>query len=131
MTRKFAALGLVLLFAAGMTAATYPDFFRGPWPHLDPVIAAWHSQIAEIQPLVSFSLAGVAAFLTQMTGPVLSLPLIVQRLRRGPDADRPVMLLSLFGFVLFKSRTRHERNFDHGSSTLPSDSNEIHEDKKE
>jgi hypothetical protein len=89
------------LFAAGVTALTYPDFFLGPWPHLDPVIAAWHRQIGELQPLAPFSAHGLAAFLAQMTAPVLSLPLIIQRLRRGPDADRPLMLLSLLGFVLF------------------------------
>jgi hypothetical protein len=36
-----------------------------------------------------------------MTAPVLALPLVLWRLRRGPAADKPVMLLTLIGFVLF------------------------------
>lgn len=99
--QKLVALGLAVLFAGGVMAMTYPDFFLGPWPHLDPVIVAWHRQIGELQPLAFGSWFGLAAFLAQMTGSVLSLPLIVSRLVRGPDADKPVMLLSLFGFALF------------------------------
>lgn len=97
--RKAAALGAAGLFAAGVIGAIYPDFFLGPWPHLDPVIVAWHKQISELQPLLPTSWFGLAAFLAQMTAPLLSLPLIITRLRRGPD--KPVMLLTLIGMVLF------------------------------
>jgi multisubunit Na+/H+ antiporter MnhF subunit len=99
--RKLIALGLALAFAAGVTAAAYPDFFLGPWPHLDPVVAAWHSEIGELQPLAQWSWYGLAAFLTQMTAPLLALPLVVRRLVNGPQSDKPVMALSLIGFVLF------------------------------
>ena len=101
MGRKLAALGLAALFAAGIVAASYPDFFLGPWPHLDPVIVAWHKEIGELQPLAPLNLKGLAAFFTQMTAPVLALPLVIRRLVRGPEADKPIMLLSLLGFVLF------------------------------
>jgi multisubunit Na+/H+ antiporter MnhF subunit len=99
--RKFAALAGALIFAAGVMVATYPDFFLGPWPHLDPVIVAWHEQIGELQPLAKASWSGLAAFLAQMTAPLLALPLVIRRLARGPDADKPVMALSLLGFILF------------------------------
>lgn len=99
--RKFAALAGALIFAAGVMAVTYPDFFLGPWPHLDPVIVAWHEQIGELQPLAKVSWSGLAAFLAQMTAPLLALPLVIRRLARGPEADKPMMMLSLIGFVLF------------------------------
>jgi hypothetical protein len=99
--RKLLALALALGFAAGVTAAIYPGFFLGPWPHLDPVIVAWHSEISEIQPLAPSTWYGLAAFLAQMAGPLLALPLVIRRLVNGPDADKPAMALSLTGFVLF------------------------------
>jgi hypothetical protein len=97
--RKGTALAAAALFSAGTIAATFPDFFLGPWPHLDPVIVAWHKQIGELQPLLPTSGFALAAFLAQMTAPVLSLPLIIARLRHG--SDKPVMLLTLIGLVLF------------------------------
>ncbi len=99
--RKFTALAGALIFAAGVMAAAYPDFFLGPWPHLDPVIVAWHEQIGELQPLAKASWSGLAAFLAQMTAPLLALPLVIRRLVRGPDAYKPMMALSLLGFILF------------------------------
>jgi hypothetical protein len=99
--RKLIALGLALLFAGGVMAAVYPDFFLGPWPHLDPVIVAWHSEIGELQPLAHASWHGLADFLTQMTAPLLALPFVVRRLVRGPQTDKPVMALSLIGTILF------------------------------
>lgn len=91
-----AAFGLVGL-AAAVTAMVFPDFFLGPWPHLDPVIVAWHKEIGELQPLLPTKPDHIAGFFAQMTAPILSLPLIISGLRRR----EPVMLLSLIGFVIF------------------------------
>jgi hypothetical protein len=99
--RKAMALAVAGLFAAGVIGATYPDFFLGPWPHLDPVLVAWHQQIGELQPLLPHDGFGLAAFLAQMTAPLLALVFVVARLWRGPEADKPMLLLSLIGFVLF------------------------------
>jgi hypothetical protein len=99
--RQLAALAGALVFATGVTLACYPDFFLGPWPHLDPVMIAWHREISELRPLIPHDVPSLARFLAQLTAPILSLPLIVVRLRHGPDADRPVMLLSLAGILLF------------------------------
>jgi hypothetical protein len=99
--RKLTALGLAFVFATGVMAAAYPDFFLGPWPHLDPVIVAWHAQIGELQPLAKGGWFGLAAFFAQMTAPLLAMPLVIRRLVRGPAADKPAMALSLLGFVLF------------------------------
>lgn len=99
--RRFAALGLVGAISALITALTYPSFFLGPWPHLDPVIVAWHKEIGELQPLLPASLDRLAAFLAQMTAPLLALPLVLHRLRHGAEEGKPVMLLTLIGFVIF------------------------------
>lgn len=92
---------LAIACAVAVTASIFPAFFLGPWPHLDPVIVTWHRQIAELQPLAPTSPDRLAGFFAQMTAPVLALPMVIGRLLRGPDKDRPVMLLSLMGFVLF------------------------------
>lgn len=96
---RIAAAVVAGVAAAALTGAFYPDFFLGPWPHLDPAVVAFHRQIAELQPLAPLSWHRLAMFLAQMTAPVLALPLVIARLRHQEDG--PVMLLSLLGFLLF------------------------------
>jgi hypothetical protein len=96
---RFAAAAAASVGAAVLTGVLFPDFFLGPWPHLDPVVAAWHKQITELQPLAPLTWHGAGAFLGQMTACVLALPLVLARLRHRNDG--PLMLLSLIGFVLF------------------------------
>lgn len=101
--RRPAAAGLAAAAAAAITATVFPDFFLGPWQHLDPAVIAWHREISELQPLLPTDLKHLEMFLAQFTAPLLGLPLVIHRLWRGPLQDRPVMLVSLFGFVLFGS----------------------------
>ncbi len=94
-----------LVAAAGLsaviTAVFFPDFFLGPWPHLDPIVAAWHRTIVELQPLLPTDLHRAAQFLAQLTAPLLSIPLIVGQLRGKAGGGQPLMLVSLVGLVLF------------------------------
>lgn len=99
--QKFGALAGAGSFVVGVTLLTYPDFFRGPWPQLDPVIIAWHKEITELQPLAPHDWRSLAAFLAQMTAPLLALPLVLIRLAKGSETEKPIMLLSLLGFVVF------------------------------
>ncbi len=92
---------LAVLVAAAVTAAVFPDFFLGPWAHESPVEATFHSTISELQPLFPGDLLHAGMFLAQYTAAVLSLPLILQGVRRGTAAERAVMLAGLVGFVLF------------------------------
>jgi hypothetical protein len=91
---SFSCAGLI-------TALIFPDFFLGPWPHLDPAVVAWHRSINELQPLLPTDPRHLATFLAQFTAPLLSLPLVIQTLVRGPHEEKPVMLVSLIGMVLF------------------------------
>lgn len=95
------ALGLAGLLAAVLIAVTYPDFFLGPWPRLDPAVKAWHRQIRELQPLLPDSWTHLADFLSQLAAPMLALPLAIQSVRRGDGATRQAMLVSLCGFAVF------------------------------
>lgn len=99
--QKFGVLAAAAGFIVIVTLLTYPDFFRGPWPNLDPVIVAWHQEITELQPLTPLSWKGLAGFLAQMTAPLLALPLVLYRLVKGAPSDRAVMLFSLLGFGVF------------------------------
>jgi hypothetical protein len=99
--QKLAAVAVALGVAGGVMGLSFPDFFLGPWPHLDPVIVAWHRDISELQPLFPVTWFGLAGLLAQLTAPVLSVPLMVRRLLRGPAADQPIMLTSLIGLILF------------------------------
>jgi hypothetical protein len=96
---RWAAAAVAGVGAAVLIGVLFPDFFLGPWPHLDPVVAAWHQEITELHPLAPLSWQGLGAFLGQMTACVLALPLVIARLRHRDDG--PLMLLSLIGFVLF------------------------------
>ncbi|HWF65473.1 MAG TPA: hypothetical protein VN685_12740, partial [Rhizomicrobium sp.] len=49
---RWTALGIAGACAVLAIGALYPDFFLGPWPHLDPAVKAWHRQIGELQPLL-------------------------------------------------------------------------------
>jgi hypothetical protein len=98
---RLAALGCGGLFALAVVAATYPDFFRGPWPNLDPAVIAWHREIGELQPLVPNSWPRLGAFLSQFAAPIMALPLMLHRLRHGEMGARSAMLPALCGFCLF------------------------------
>jgi len=87
--------------AALAIAALYPDFFLGPWPHLDPAVKAWHRQIGELQPLVPDNSTHLGAFLAEFASALIALPLVVQRLHRGTVSERGPMLAAACGFCLF------------------------------
>jgi len=96
-----AALGLAAAVAAATIGAFYPDFFLGPWPHLDPAIKAWHREIGELQPLVPDSLYHVGQFLRAFAASLIALPLTIARLRSGTAGERTAMLAALCGFAIF------------------------------
>lgn len=98
---RLAALACGGLFALAAVAAIYPDFFRGPWPDLDPAIIAWHREIGELQPLVPDSWPRLTAFLGQFAASLVALPLVLHRLRHGETGMRLAMLPALCGFCLF------------------------------
>ena len=98
---RLAALGLAGAMAAAAIGALYPDFFLGPWPHLDPAIKAWHREIIELQPLLPDSIFHAGQFLGAFAASLIALPLTVARLRHGPPGERVVMLTALCGFCLF------------------------------
>jgi hypothetical protein len=87
--------------AAGIVALVYPDFFLGPWPHLEPSVRRFHAATLELQPLLPTSLSQLGLFVTQLTGPILALPLAIHTLRHGRAGERFAMLASLCGFALF------------------------------
>lgn len=103
--RQIGAIVATAALAALPTSILFPDFFLGPWPHLDPVIAAWHKQIAELQPLAPTNFEELGGFLTQMTGALLAVPFTVRRLLHGTENDKPIMMLSLIGLLLFGTLT--------------------------
>jgi hypothetical protein len=94
---RVAALAAAGTAAAGLTALVFPDFFLGPWPHLDPQVKAWHAQINELQPLLPTDGEHAIRFLGQFAAALLSLPLIVLGLRRGEKT----MLIPVTGLLLF------------------------------
>jgi hypothetical protein len=98
---RLAALGIAGLFAAGAIAVTYPDFFLGPWPDLEPAVRAWHREIGELQPLLPDSWFHVGALLGQFGASLIALPFAIHRLRHGETGERFVMLTALCGFCLF------------------------------
>jgi hypothetical protein len=97
------ALALVLAGAAAASAIAmlYPQFFLGPWPHLDPAVKAWHRQIGELKPLLPDNLVHLGQFLGAFAASLIALPLAVYRLRHGAAGERLVMLTALCGFCLF------------------------------
>jgi hypothetical protein len=99
--RRWSVTAFLFASAAALTAAVFPDFFLGPWPHLDPAVVVWHRSISELQPLLPTDPRHVATFLAQFTAPLLSLPLVLNVLARGPREEKPVMLVSLVGMALF------------------------------
>jgi hypothetical protein len=99
--RRWSVAAFLFACAAALTASVFPNFFLGPWPHLDPAVVVWHRSISELQPLLPTDLRHAAAFLAQFTAPLLSLPLVLHELMRGPREERPVMLVSLVGMALF------------------------------
>jgi hypothetical protein len=96
---RLCACAAAACVSAAVTAWFFPDFFLGPWPHLDPAVVAWHRTISELQPLFPSDASHAAQFLAQFTGPVLALPLVIHQLIRGDD--KRFLLVSLVGFVLF------------------------------
>jgi len=93
-----AIAGAAAAFTAGML---YPDFFAGPWPHLDPAVRTWHRQIGELQPLLPDNFFHIGQFLAAFAASLIALPLTVHRLRHGPAGERFVMLTAVCGFCLF------------------------------
>lgn len=96
-----AAGALATAVSAFATASVFPDFFLGPWPHLDPAVLAFHRSVAELTPILGTNLNHLEMFFAHFTAPLLSLPLIWRGVSRGRQEERPVMLLALIGFVLF------------------------------
>jgi hypothetical protein len=96
-----AALGFGAVFAALVVAMLYPEFFLGPWPHLDPIVSAWHREIGELQPLVPDSWGHLASFLGQFAAALIALPFVFHNLRHGETGMRLAMLTALCGFCLF------------------------------
>lgn len=95
------ALAIAGAAAAAAAGLLYPDFFAGPWPHLDPAVRSWHRQIGELQPLLPDNLFHLGQFLAAFAASLIALPLTVHRLRHGPAGERIVMLTALCGFCLF------------------------------
>ena len=95
------ALGIVGIGAGVVIALLYPDFFLGPWPHIDPVVRAWHSEIGELRPLLPDSWFHLGLFLGEFAAALMALPLIFHRLRHGTIGEKMAMLTSLCGFCLF------------------------------
>jgi hypothetical protein len=95
------ALAVVGAIAASIVAIFYPDFFAGPWPHLDPAVKAWHRQIGELQPLFPGDLFHIGQFLAAFAACLIALPLTLYRLRHGAAGERFVMLTALCGFCIF------------------------------
>ncbi len=60
---RITALVLAGVAAALMVGVAYPDFFLGPWPHLDPAVKAWHREIGELQPLLPDNIFHLGQFL--------------------------------------------------------------------
>lgn len=87
--------------AAGVMVALYPDFFLGPWPHLDPVLKTWHRSISELQPLLPTDAYRATQFLAQFTASLLAIPLMLHRLRHGTPGEQLAMLVSFCGLCLF------------------------------
>jgi hypothetical protein len=98
---RAAALAIAGVAAAAIVTMLYPDFFLGPWPHLDPAVKAWHRQIGELQPLVPGDLFHTGQFLAAFAACLIALPLTLHRLRHGAGGERFVMLTALCGFCLF------------------------------
>jgi hypothetical protein len=98
---RLSALGLGGVFALAAVAVLYPDFFRGPWPHLDPVIVTWHREIGELQPLLPDSWRHLMVFFNQFAAALIALPFVVHRLRHGDMGLRLAMLMAVLGFCLF------------------------------
>jgi hypothetical protein len=98
---RTAAIAVAGVVAAFIVAMLYPDFFAGPWPHLDPAVRAWHRQIGELQPLLPSDLFHIGQFLAAFAACLIALPLTLHRLRHGAAGERFVMLTALCGFGLF------------------------------
>lgn len=98
---RIAAMAFTTVAAASFIAFVFPDFFLGPWPHIDPEIKAWHTTISELQPLLPTDLRHGAQFLAEFTAALLSLPLLSSRLRHGGKGEQMAMLTCLVGLVLF------------------------------
>ena len=98
---RLVALGCGGALALAVVAALYPDFFRGPWPDLDPVVVAWHREIGELQPLLPDSWPNLLAFLGQFAAVIFALPLVLRGVREGDLGFRLAMLMALCGFCLF------------------------------
>jgi hypothetical protein len=98
---RAAALVVAGAFAVSIVGLLYPDFFAGPWPHLDPAVKAWHRQIGELQPLLPGDLFHIGQFLAAFAACLIALPLTLHRLRHGDAGERLVMLTALCGFCLF------------------------------
>lgn len=99
-SRLTASFALVVI-AGVATASIYPDFFLGPWPHLSPAVLRWHKTVSELQPILPTDTYHAAMFLTQLSAPMLSLPLALRLCWTGTENERCIMLVTLVGVLVF------------------------------
>ncbi|MEO5374426.1 MAG: hypothetical protein H7840_09110 [Alphaproteobacteria bacterium] len=92
--------GLVLPLAA--TLVPYPRFIEGPWGDYDyAVVGPWLKTIAEFTPLLPTRRENASLFVLLVGPALVSLPMLIARLRRGEVGERLVMAASAIGIGMF------------------------------
>jgi asparagine N-glycosylation enzyme membrane subunit Stt3 len=101
---RLAALAALALAALAPVSIMFPDFLRGPWGRLDPVLAEWHGEVQELQPLLPTSRVSLLLFLSQCAIPLAAATFLALHLRRCPGRERrlltPLALMAALFFVL-------------------------------
>lgn len=101
---RLAALAVLTVLAVLPVAVVFPDFLRGPWGHLDPVLAEWHRDVEELQPLLPTSRLGALRFLSQFVLPLTAAGFLALRLRHCPPREKwlltPLVLAAALFFIL-------------------------------
>ncbi|MGE5478337.1 MAG: hypothetical protein ACM3Q1_16910 [Bacteroidales bacterium] len=101
---RAAALAVLALAALAPASVVFPDFLRGPWGRLDPVLAEWHGEVQELQPLLPTSRQSLLLFLSQCAIPLAAATFLIPHLRRCPTPERrrltPLALMAALFFVL-------------------------------